>query len=218
MRPGGALPSERALQEQLGISRFSLREGLARLSALGIIDVRHGKGSVVTEEINGSSLAGVLTPLFATNDLRVLEDLFAARSMLETETARLAAIRRTDKDLVSLREILWMSERTLTKVEIFGKLDFEFHYEIARIADNVLFLKMHEAISEQAQAFLKDLAGEQWHCEAAFKGHCEIFECIEGRSPREAEKATRAHLLTCKENYVSSFQSFIQPAVEQTPR
>ena len=40
--PGDRLPSERHLQRELGVGRLSLREGLARLSALGIIRVDHG--------------------------------------------------------------------------------------------------------------------------------------------------------------------------------
>jgi DNA-binding transcriptional MocR family regulator len=37
LKPGGKLPSERLLQQELSVSRFTLREALARLSALGII-------------------------------------------------------------------------------------------------------------------------------------------------------------------------------------
>ena len=51
LKPGLQLPSERVLQKQFGISRFSLREGLARLSALGIIQIQHGKGSFIASDV-----------------------------------------------------------------------------------------------------------------------------------------------------------------------
>ena len=65
LKPDDKLPSERMLQEEFGISRFSLREGLARLSALGIIRIIHGKGAFINSEINNASLGHVLMPMFS---------------------------------------------------------------------------------------------------------------------------------------------------------
>ena len=45
--PGDALPSQRELAVQLGVSRASLREALSSLSALGVISVQPGKGVYV---------------------------------------------------------------------------------------------------------------------------------------------------------------------------
>ncbi|WP_197502472.1 FadR/GntR family transcriptional regulator, partial [Mycobacterium scrofulaceum] len=47
--PGTALPPERDLAEQLGVNRTSLRQGLARLQEMGLIEARHGSGNVVTD-------------------------------------------------------------------------------------------------------------------------------------------------------------------------
>ena len=41
---GSALPSQRELAIQLGISRASLREALTRLAALGLLEIKAGKG------------------------------------------------------------------------------------------------------------------------------------------------------------------------------
>ena len=46
LNPGDELPSERIMSEELGVSRFPLREALVQLQALGVISVIHGKGSV----------------------------------------------------------------------------------------------------------------------------------------------------------------------------
>ena len=61
--PGDMLPSERELQEDLGVSRLAIREGLARLSALGIIRVDHGKGAFISTEANTTALFDTLRPL-----------------------------------------------------------------------------------------------------------------------------------------------------------
>ncbi|GAI89883.1 unnamed protein product, partial [marine sediment metagenome] len=57
--PGDALPSQRDLALQLGVSRASLREALSSLSALGVISVQPGKGVFVQSsvEVSRSELA-----------------------------------------------------------------------------------------------------------------------------------------------------------------
>lgn len=42
-KPGDQFPSEQLLLKEYDVSRLALREALANLSALGIIEVRHGK-------------------------------------------------------------------------------------------------------------------------------------------------------------------------------
>ena len=76
LKPGDQLPSERMLQEELGVSRFTLREALARLSALGILEVAHGKGAFIAKEMSPSSLEDVFLPLFANQSTKNIIDFF----------------------------------------------------------------------------------------------------------------------------------------------
>ncbi|MGB9226566.1 FadR/GntR family transcriptional regulator, partial [Mycobacterium sp.] len=47
--PGSTLPPERDLAEQLGVNRTSLRQGLARLQQMGLVEARQGSGTVVRD-------------------------------------------------------------------------------------------------------------------------------------------------------------------------
>jgi GntR family transcriptional regulator len=49
MEPGEALPSERRLVEELGVSRPTLRQAVDGLVAEGLLDRRHGSGTYVAE-------------------------------------------------------------------------------------------------------------------------------------------------------------------------
>lgn len=48
LTPGQRLPPERALAEQLGVSRATLSQALVALEVKGLVDVRHGDGAVLT--------------------------------------------------------------------------------------------------------------------------------------------------------------------------
>ena len=56
LKPGDRLPSERALSQQLGTGRHSVREALRVLENQGIIEVRMGAGTFVAEETQDNSL------------------------------------------------------------------------------------------------------------------------------------------------------------------
>ena len=96
--PGDALPSQRDLALQLGVSRASLREALSSLSALGVVSVQPGKGVFVQEaqEPPGFAwpFAAQATPL----------DIFQLRYALEGFAAGLAAVTLSIDELDSLEE------------------------------------------------------------------------------------------------------------------
>ena len=80
LRPGDRLPSEGELCERLGVSRGPLREAIRTLSALGVIDTRHGSGSYVSELHAADLIKGLgLTRLHKSV---VLNDTPAIRGMI----------------------------------------------------------------------------------------------------------------------------------------
>ena len=94
LKPGQKLPSERELQDSLGVSRLPLREALARLQALGLIQIRHGKGSHVVETVSKTALSDVLIAFFPHQNSDRLRELVEARGLVESELSALASKRR----------------------------------------------------------------------------------------------------------------------------
>lgn len=202
---GEKLPSERILQNHLHISRFSLREGLARLSALGIIKIIHGKGTFVSSEIDSTSLKNVLLPYLLKQPSRSYEDIFEVRLLIEERVAVLAASRRSEKDLRVLQQILEQAEIAIENVIKFGELDYLFHAQIAKAAGNTIFIKMLDAIKKLLRYFLFDHARDATSREKALKSHWQIFECIKKKQTEEAGKVTKKHIKGCKKNYETLF-------------
>lgn len=194
LEPGEQLPSERALQEMLGVGRFSLREALARLSALGIIEIAHGKGAFVAREMSPSSLDDVFLPLFANQSVKNLADFFEARMLIESEMVRLCARRRKQKDLQRLKEIITQSETAIEDPVRFGEYDFLFHKEISKIAGNVFIEKMMGCLNEHIKTYLHLLAGKPENRKRTLLNHQHILKMIEIKDVDNAGKVTREHL------------------------
>ena len=194
LKPGDQLPSERMLQEELGVSRFTLREALARLSALGILEVAHGKGAFIAKEMSPSSLEDVFLPLFANQSTKNIIDFFEARMLIESEAVRLCAKRRKKEDLDKLNEIIEKSRSAIDDPVRFGELDFLFHKEIARIAGNVFIEQMMGCLNEYIKKYLLVLANKSENRKRSFENHRHIFEMIEKKDIDNIGKITHKHL------------------------
>ncbi|BBX98366.1 FadR/GntR family transcriptional regulator [Mycobacterium lacus] len=103
--PGSTLPPERELAEQLGVNRTSLRQALARLQHMGLIEARHGSGNVVRDP-EGLTHPAVVEALVRKLGPGFLVELLEIRSALGPLIGRLAADRSTPHDSGALRAAL----------------------------------------------------------------------------------------------------------------
>src|SRR3954447_17343310 len=90
---GDRLPPERELAQRLGVSRATLSQALVALEVIGVVAVRHGDGTVVTQ----SRTRRIVEAIRAHADR--IPEIIDTRDALETKIAALAAVRRTDEDL-----------------------------------------------------------------------------------------------------------------------
>jgi DNA-binding FadR family transcriptional regulator len=103
--PGSTLPPERELAEQLGVNRTSLRQGLARLQQMGLIEARHGSGNVVCDP-DALTHPAVVEALVRKLGPEFLVELLEIRAALGPLIGRLAAERSEPEDAEALRAAL----------------------------------------------------------------------------------------------------------------
>ena len=72
LRPGERLPSERELSDRMGVSRPSLRAGVAMLEEAGLLVSRAGSGLYVADVL-GSAFSPALIRLFASHEEAVAD-------------------------------------------------------------------------------------------------------------------------------------------------
>ena len=159
IRPGQRLPSERQLCEELGVGRPTLREALRSLEAVGLIEVRPGKGGGSYAATPAASTVG--DALAALVNLRgaSLEDLAEFRVDFEAENAAWAARRADAGDLGALQSIVDDAHAAAGTPETRARvveIDVSWHEALARATKNRLrvgiALGIHEAVLRRHRA------------------------------------------------------------------
>lgn len=172
--PGDRLPPERELAARLGVSRSSLREGLRRLTDLGIIESRQGSGTY-------------LAPLD-------LGDLFEVRQRLEPLAARLAAGRRGEADLARLADALAEMDGSRDDAQLFGEADVRAHQAIVEASGSLPVRVLFAAIADLLRHSRATTATNAELRATAVTEVTAIVDAIRSGDGDAAESAMRAHL------------------------
>lgn len=198
-RPGERLPSEAELCKVLHIGRSTLREALKSLAFVGMVRMRPGEGTYVTD--GSRSVVQHMLSRGLLNNEKNLGNVGETRQILETALAALAAERAEKGDLDKLAELLGEMDRRLNG-EGAGKpyevLDLEFHLAIAACSKNEILQQLLVPIQGMLHEWIvksQELPGLRQNAQAQ---HAKILEAIQQRNPEKARRAMRAHLQTCE--------------------
>ncbi|MEP2717105.1 FadR/GntR family transcriptional regulator [Pseudophaeobacter sp.] len=146
LRPGDDLPSEAALGERAGVSRVVIRGALAHLAGAGHIKISNGRKAQVNA-INPDILANTFSHGLATSQFSVAKVL-EVRQGIETTTAALAALNRTEEELQKLEDLCSQMEQSIGDPEAFADLDYLFHLCIAEATQNPLYVYIVKPLRE----------------------------------------------------------------------
>lgn len=194
IEPGGRMPSERQLAEAFGVGRSAVREAIAALSLIGLIEVRHGDGTYLKRP-DSPLLPQVVEWGLLLGEQRTA-DLVEARQKIEVDIAGLAALRRTDEDVADLARILsrmeWES-RDDAPVGAFVDADVEFHLRLADAARNSALRDVLSSIQALLRAWIGRVIAEG-HREQSYHEHVPILAAVRARDVRAAEDAMDEHM------------------------
>jgi GntR family transcriptional repressor for pyruvate dehydrogenase complex len=195
--PGSRLPSERRLAEGLGVGRSAIREAIAVLEVLGIVEVRVGSGTYVRGTISDLLPQAIDWGLLLGE--RQTHDLVETRKHLEAVTARLAAERATDGDVALLGHRLDRMQETADSVAEFTEADVEFHLEIARIAGNTVLRDILHSVRALLRVWIQRAVGADGDTRATLAEHVAVFRAIERKDPDGAAAAMWRHMQSASE-------------------
>ncbi len=184
--PGERVPSERDLGALFGISRPVVHEGLCTLESRGLVTIESRKGVRVNDYRREGSIEMLLSILnYAGGKLSpsLLDGVLEMRLLFEVETARLAARRRRDDHLASLRESLVSESSVLASTSAatardIAALDFEFHISIAIASGNEIYPLLMNSFRRVYRDILESFYADRGVVEPIFAFHERIVEAI----------------------------------------
>ncbi len=145
LTPGERLPGELELAEQLQVSRTVLREALARLQGLGLVEIQRGNGTFVAGKGGLASCVQLLRSA-TTISPRELLSYVELRVAIEIQAVRLAAQRADDDDIAELQELLTELNAIDRPYDELLEVDFRFHRRILQASGNPLMQNVMEVI------------------------------------------------------------------------
>lgn len=194
-RSGDRLPNEAQLAEQFGVSRPTLREALRVLEYSGLVEIRRGRNGGTF--IGQSALPQVVTALrtLLLLDQASASHFFEARSILETEVARLAATRITEQQLQILDGTLAVLEEDHS-VEAVVSANTTFHMTIADACGNSILRAIMHALTHLLNELVRHVPNDQQTVDLKLKGHRPIYEALERHDACGAAEAMHDHIET----------------------
>ena len=203
LQPGEKLPSETEIMQETGVSRTVVREAISRMQAGGLVETRRGIGTFVLRPRQDTGFLLDPATIKTTQDVLLILEL---RISLETESAGLAALRRTPGQLVQMQEQLAAFTRSLTQPNDDAIApDFDFHLAIARATANRYFVEIlthlgatiiPRARINSAQLGLDDQTRYLTRIHAE---HEVIYDAIARQDAEAARAAMRTHLSNSRE-------------------
>ncbi|EKS35958.1 MAG: DNA-binding FadR family transcriptional regulator [Afipia broomeae] len=194
-QPSERLPSERDFAEKFETSRGAVREALAALEVMRVIERRPNSGIYLRNSDESSIEALVLHAEsglpFQANEIA---DVFEVRRMLEVQAARLACTRRTPDNIRDLRAILTATEKRLAKKQTIELEDEAFHLAIFAATKNDILLRVVKSFYELSRQRRRVYFSDHNRGRRSYEDHCEILEAIEGRRVGQAEQKMNEHL------------------------
>ncbi|PRZ09585.1 GntR family transcriptional regulator [Isoptericola sp. CG 20/1183] len=208
---GERLPAERALAEDLGVSRPSVREAFRILEAMGIIRTAVGSGPDAGATVIDRPAAGLgaAVRLHVASGTLPVHDVVATRVALETWAVREAAHAPRpegaaapdagpDPAAEADRLVREMSAPGLA-VDAFVRLDQDFHLAVARRAGNQLveaiLTGLRSAVHDYVARGIDGLPSWPDTARRLCAEHREILDAVTAGDADRAERATREHIV-----------------------
>jgi len=198
LSPGDRIPPEREFARRLNISRASVRSGIGRLVAMGIVLVRHGKGTFVADG----------PPKFGSAEFEMLSSLhgfqswqmFEARRLLEGNLAALAAERCREKHFALLAEEVAEMYASIESPEEYLIHDISFHRALAQASGNPILAALMETILTVLYRGLRRTSQQPNNLKALADTHREIYRAIRARNGIEARRLLEQHLASAEKD------------------
>ncbi|MEO8241354.1 MAG: FCD domain-containing protein [bacterium] len=192
LKAGDALPPERDLALSLNVSRPSVREAMRGLAVLGVVRTRQGGGAYISD-LGPDSLLGPIQFYLSLEQMNIRE-LYDARSLIESDVARRAAVNISADDLARLEVMLASQHGTIGDPIAFRQSDFAFHEVIWIGSGNAFLKRIGESLNVIGLEFRKRASEKPGMLEQSLRDHRRLLDALQARDAEAAAQAAEAHM------------------------
>lgn len=200
LEPGQRL-FEADLAERLGVSRNPVREAMTGLERAGWVESRHRHGTFVR-----------------TQDIDEAREFFYVRTVLEVESARLAAKNAEPEALAALRKIVEEADQVLSKGdrEAVVRLNSSFHGGFADLGGNRILRNTLTDLDKQLRWYFSSV--DVVRGPHSWEEHAHLLDRVTAHDVQGAVRTMRAHASATATEYVKRWQEKYGSAPATTPR
>ena len=192
LKPGDKLPAERKLAEKFNVGRTHVRDAFKKLEFYKIIKTLPQSGSVVAG-LEMTALDGLISDILKMDNCDFYS-LVEMRAILETNAARLCAIRRSEEDLRLIEDAM---NKYVSKIEKTGTAleeDLYFHRTIAEGSKNSVLKSMMMTITPDIMVNYSKFNVCKTNFEIPISEHKLLFEYIKNHDADAATNMMSQHL------------------------
>ena len=196
LQPGDKLPSERDFADRLGVGRNAVREALAKLVTLRVVDSRPNSGIYLRHMGRESSFEALvmLTSMGEAPSASEVAETIEVRAHLELQAAGLACERRTDEDLQRLDAVQEQTESVLASGGNMSVCDTAFHIALAGATHNSVLVRVLNAFYEFTAGRRAAHFDEHAMGLASARDHRQLIEHIRAREVAPAQQLILSHM------------------------
>jgi GntR family transcriptional regulator, transcriptional repressor for pyruvate dehydrogenase complex len=209
----GKAPSERDLAEHFAVSRGQVREALAILESMQVIERRAKSGIYVNNGIGGIEAMSFFARFGLPLEDRQIFEAVEVRKIHEIKAAELAASRATEENFDRLRDVLVRSEDRLRCGEGLDQLDQEFHLEIVRATQNTVFVNICTSFYALSHNRLKVYFRSPERNLKSHQEHLQIFDALLRRDAALSSALMVSHL----RGAMSYWSELLDPPAADSP-
>lgn len=202
LSPGDKLPTEKELCDLFGVSRTAIREALQKLNAQGLVNVKKGSGTYISDYTSKHAVKPISMYLEMNLSRDLILDVIEVRKMFEPQIAYLAAKNHVFEDLEQIdKTIVQLRKTSDADYEKQGRIDHDFHMSIAQAAHNEILVMMFNPILNlmpKIRAIVYKVVDSAMS--EALPYHEKIFDAIKNRDPELAWKSMAGHMEVAEEH------------------
>jgi GntR family transcriptional repressor for pyruvate dehydrogenase complex len=201
LAPGEQLPNERDLAEKFQVTRGRVREALRALSLVGLITIKAGEGSFVNEKAMPLSSDTIIWMYHS--EIHNLDEVYAARRLIESEVYLTAAAQATEEEKAHLHALLLRitEAKALSDPSAFMDLLDSFDLYMGEISRNGIYTKLMQTIVHLRRETSLKLLNVPGAIENSVEMRSSLLKSFETRDQKIVKEALKAFFKNSKHFY-----------------